>query len=68
MGALTQSGHLTNVADPYDGRAKRVLLTRRGIKAMATLIALSATFEQRLAERLVRLARRAPRPLPLSPC
>lgn len=50
--ALTESGYLTTAADPHDGRAKRVLLTRRGSKAMATLLALSAEFEQRLAERL----------------
>ena len=50
--ALTESGYLTTAADPHDGRAKRVLLTRRGSKAMATLLALSAQFEQRLAERL----------------
>ncbi|MFK2904429.1 winged helix-turn-helix transcriptional regulator [Dyella ginsengisoli] len=50
--ALTESGYLTTAPDPHDGRAKRVLLTRRGDKAMAALIALSAQFEQRLAERL----------------
>ena len=50
--ALTESGYLTTAADPHDGRAKRVLLTRRGNKAMATLVALSAQFEQRLAERM----------------
>jgi DNA-binding MarR family transcriptional regulator len=50
--ALTAAGYLAVVADPHDGRAKLVQLTRRGDKAMATLLALSAEFEQRLAERL----------------
>ena len=50
--ALASAGYLSTGPDPHDGRAKRVLLTHRGHKAVATLIALSAEFEQRLAERL----------------
>lgn len=57
--ALAQAGYLTTAADPQDGRARRVLLTRRGDQAMTALLELSADFEHRLAERLgtARMAR-----------
>lgn len=50
--ALTQSGYLSVTADPLDGRAKRVRLTRRGHSAVRTLIELSAAFERNIAQRL----------------
>ncbi len=50
--ALASAGYVAMAADPDDGRAKRVRLTRRGEKAMAALLELSADFEQRLAARL----------------
>lgn len=47
--SLREAGYLTVVADPADGRAKLVRLTRRGSKAVETLIALSKQFEDWLA-------------------
>ncbi len=57
--ALVASGYLKVVADPSDGRAKLVRLTRRGGQAVDTLITLSAQFETALAEKLgsARMAR-----------
>lgn len=46
---LRETGYLVVVADPADGRAKLVQLTRRGKQAMQTLIALSQEFEDWLA-------------------
>lgn len=50
--ALSQAGYLVVGADPHDGRARRVSLTRRGRQAMRALLELSADFEQRLAARV----------------
>lgn len=50
--SLGEAGYLTSGADPHDGRAKRVQLTRRGEQAMAALVDLSARFESRLAAHL----------------
>ncbi|WP_426690565.1 MarR family winged helix-turn-helix transcriptional regulator [Rhodanobacter ginsengiterrae] len=47
---LRECGYLKVAADPADGRAKLVQLTRRGMAAMTTLIALSQEFEDWLAE------------------
>lgn len=50
--ALTRAGYLSVAADPLDGRAKRVLLTRRGHSAVRTLLELSAEFERGIARQL----------------
>jgi DNA-binding MarR family transcriptional regulator len=50
--SLCESGYLKTVPDPADGRAKLVQLTRRGSKAVATLVDLSFRFESRLAAHL----------------
>ena len=50
--SLCTAGYLKTVPDPADGRAKLVRLTRRGTRAVAKLVDLSARFEQRLATHL----------------
>lgn len=49
---LARLGHLETRPDPEDGRARRVVLTARGRRLMATLLALGAEAEARLAARI----------------
>lgn len=52
--ALAKLGYVDILPDMFDGRAKRVLLTRRGRDAVATLARLSLDAEARIAARIGR--------------
>lgn len=49
---LARLGHVGTRPDPEDGRARRVVLTARGRRLVATLLALSEEAEARLAARI----------------
>lgn len=51
---LAALDYIETVPDPDDGRAKRVLLTRRGRDAVATLTTLSLEAESAIAEKIGR--------------
>jgi DNA-binding MarR family transcriptional regulator len=54
LGQLEQRGYLERVADPDDGRSKRISLTPRGAKAVAVIREAVTEVEDRWAEQLGR--------------
>jgi DNA-binding MarR family transcriptional regulator len=54
LGRLEQRGYLERVADPDDGRSKRISLTPRGAKAVAVIREAVTEVEDRWAEQLGR--------------
>jgi DNA-binding MarR family transcriptional regulator len=54
LGQLEQRGYLERVADPDDGRSKRISLTPRGDKAVAVVREAVTEVEDRWAEQLGR--------------
>jgi DNA-binding MarR family transcriptional regulator len=54
LGQLEQRGYLERVADPDDGRSKRIRLTPRGVDAVAVIRQAVAEVEDRWAKRLGR--------------